>query len=120
MLVHKETPPADPTRVNLDHETEIRYWCAHFKVGPELLRASVLAVGPHVNDVAQRLKERFEDKVGKLVTMDGGFFLTFSIPMDHAELRSALSEAGGRLIWSKPIGDGVQVKFNPLVGSSDS
>ena len=55
MLVDKA--PADLSRVNLDDALEVRYWCARLNVGPEELRASVLAVGPHVDDVQRRLKE---------------------------------------------------------------
>jgi hypothetical protein len=56
MLVDKQRAPADLTRVNLEDETEVRYWCAYLSIGPEELRACVLAVGPHVDDVKQRLK----------------------------------------------------------------
>ena len=55
MLVDKA--PADLSRVNLDDALEVRYWCARLNVGPEELRACVLAVGPHVDDVQQRLKQ---------------------------------------------------------------
>jgi hypothetical protein len=56
MLVPKTRTPNDLQRVNLDEEWEIDYWCAHFKCGPDELRASVLAVGPHVDDVDRQLK----------------------------------------------------------------
>jgi hypothetical protein len=54
MLVDKT--PADLTRVNLEDAMEVRYWCARFNIGPDELRTCVLAVGPHVDDVEQRLK----------------------------------------------------------------
>jgi hypothetical protein len=55
MLVDKA--PTDLSRVNLDDDLEVHYWCARLKVAPEELHACVLAVGPHVDDVQRRLKE---------------------------------------------------------------
>jgi hypothetical protein len=66
MLVHKAA--ADLRHVNLDDPLEVRYWCARLKVGEEVLRACVLAVGPHLDDVARRLKEAARvafDKTGE-------------------------------------------------------
>ena len=56
MLVDKDRIPSDITRVNLDEDWEIRYWCARFSVGLDELQACVLEVGPKVDDVEQRLK----------------------------------------------------------------
>jgi hypothetical protein len=68
MLVEKQRMPEDLTRVNLDEEWEIRYWCARFQLGPDELRASVLTVGPHVDDVQRHLKQAARagfDKTGE-------------------------------------------------------
>jgi hypothetical protein len=57
VLVDKEErAPQDLTRVGLDEEWEVRYWCAHFDSTEEELRACVLEVGPRVPDIEQRLR----------------------------------------------------------------
>ena len=58
MLVDKtERAPQDLTRVNLEADWEIRYWCARFDVGTDDLRACIAEVGPRVEDIEARLHE---------------------------------------------------------------
>ena len=58
MLVDKNEPaPDDLTRINLQIETHVRYWCARFTVDAAQLRACVLEVGPLTSDVEARLKK---------------------------------------------------------------
>ena len=58
MLVDKtERVPQDLTRVNLEEDWEVRYWCTRFKVGTEELLSCVAEVGPRVADVETRLHE---------------------------------------------------------------
>ena len=58
MLVDKnDRHPHDLTRVGLEEEWEVRYWCARFGVGEDQLRACVLEVGPQADDVEARLSE---------------------------------------------------------------
>jgi hypothetical protein len=47
--------PRDATRVNVNEEWELRYWCRRFGVSPEQLRAAVGKVGVMVSDVEQAL-----------------------------------------------------------------
>jgi hypothetical protein len=68
MLAAKQRIPEDLTRVNLDEEWEIQYWCARFKIGPDELRTCVLKAGPHVDDVQRHLKQAARaafDKTGE-------------------------------------------------------
>jgi hypothetical protein len=56
MLVDKtDRKPHDMTRVGLDEQWEVQYWCSHFNVDEAGLRACVLQVGSHVDDVTQHL-----------------------------------------------------------------
>jgi hypothetical protein len=58
MLVDKnDRAPRDLTRVGVEEDWEVRYWCARFSVSAEELRACVLEVGPRTEDVERRLKE---------------------------------------------------------------
>jgi len=58
MLVDKtERVPQDLTRVNLEEDWEVRYWCTRFNVGTEKLRSCVAEVGPAFTDVEARLHE---------------------------------------------------------------
>jgi hypothetical protein len=57
MMADKGRIPSDLTRVGLNEEWEVRYWCARFGVGVDELRVCVTEVGPHVDDVERRLKE---------------------------------------------------------------
>ena len=58
MLVDKtERAPQDLTRVNLEEDWEIRYWCARFDVESDALRACIAEVGPRVQDIEARLRE---------------------------------------------------------------
>ena len=61
MLVDKEDrKPHDMTRVGLDEQWEVDYWCNRFNVGEDELRTCVLQVGPDVDRVTQHLTR--EDK----------------------------------------------------------
>jgi hypothetical protein len=58
MLVDKTLrAPEDLTRVGLENDWEIQYWCARFDIGAEQLRACVAEVGPRVEDVESRLRQ---------------------------------------------------------------
>ncbi|MGZ5092296.1 MAG: DUF3606 domain-containing protein [Burkholderiales bacterium] len=58
MLIDKnDRAPHDLTRVGLDEEWQVRYWCTRFGVGADELRACVLQVGPVVENVEKQLKE---------------------------------------------------------------
>ena len=58
MLANKvERAPQDLTRVGLDSEGEVRFWCARFAVTPDELRACVLEVGPRTADIETRLRQ---------------------------------------------------------------
>jgi uncharacterized protein DUF3606 len=68
MLVDKERLPRDLSQVGLTDEWEVRYWCTRFSVGADELRACVMEVGPHVDNVERRLKEAARmafDKTGE-------------------------------------------------------
>jgi hypothetical protein len=57
MLVDKnDRAPHDLTRVGVEEDWEVRYWCARFSVSPDELRACVLEVGPRTEDVERRLQ----------------------------------------------------------------
>lgn len=59
MLVDKnDRKPHDLTRVGLDEEWEVKYWCSQFSVDEGELRACVLAVGPEVEKVTQHLTHK--------------------------------------------------------------
>ncbi|MES2564892.1 MAG: DUF3606 domain-containing protein [Pseudomonadota bacterium] len=56
MLVDKtDRKPHDMTRVGLEEQWEVDYWCSRFNVGEADLRTCVLKVGPRVDDVTQHL-----------------------------------------------------------------
>jgi hypothetical protein len=48
--------PDDTTRVGLEHDWEVRYWCARYSVTEQELRACVMEVGPRAEDVELKLK----------------------------------------------------------------
>ena len=45
------SPPADPTRINLNSAVEVNYWCQTLNCTETRLRNAVLAVGSLVADV---------------------------------------------------------------------
>jgi hypothetical protein len=45
------------TRVGLDEDWEVRYWCTVYGVSDEHLRACVKQVGPSAVDVERHLRE---------------------------------------------------------------
>jgi hypothetical protein len=47
--------PIERTRVNLEEARELRYWCKHFEVTQEKLRAAERAVGPFLEDIERHL-----------------------------------------------------------------
>jgi hypothetical protein len=49
--------PEDATRIGLDTEWEVSFWCAHFSVTPVELRMCVEQVGPRTEDVEARLRD---------------------------------------------------------------
>lgn len=58
MLVDKnQRTPADLTRVSVEEEWEVQYWCARFSANAEEIRACVLRVGPRADDVEKQLKK---------------------------------------------------------------
>ena len=57
MLANKTMrTPVDLTRVGVDEEWQVRFWCARFSVTPDELRACVLEVGQRTEDVEKRLR----------------------------------------------------------------
>jgi hypothetical protein len=57
MLVDRELrAPQDTSYVSLDEEWEVRYWCQHFGVGEDALRACVAEVGPSAEDIDRKLR----------------------------------------------------------------
>ena len=57
--------PQDLTRVGLEEEWEVRYWCNRFNSSEAALRACVAEVGPRTQDVEARVlhsaKEMFKN-----------------------------------------------------------
>lgn len=51
----KERGPQDRSRIDVNEEWELRYWCEKFKCTPEELRVAVDAVGVSVEDVKSYL-----------------------------------------------------------------
>jgi hypothetical protein len=49
--------PQDPSRVSLEEEWEVTYWCERYSVNGEELRACVAKVGPLAQDVERYLRE---------------------------------------------------------------
>jgi hypothetical protein len=49
--------PNDATRVDTNHEDEVRYWCERFRCSPDQLREAVSAVGQDVDSVRQHLSQ---------------------------------------------------------------
>lgn len=48
--------PQDLTRVGLNEEWEVEYWCTRFQTTGDELRACVARVGPSVQDIERDLK----------------------------------------------------------------
>jgi hypothetical protein len=58
VLVDKEERvPQDLTAVGLDEEWELRYWCTRFGTTEAELRECVIAVGPRVEHIEERLRK---------------------------------------------------------------
>lgn len=51
--------PADMSRVNLNADLEVRYWCRHFSVTPDRLRDAVEKVGGATRDVGKELEQSY-------------------------------------------------------------
>lgn len=47
--------PEDPTKINVNQQWEINYWCEKFGVSETRLRQAVSAVGPMVSAVKKYL-----------------------------------------------------------------
>ena len=56
MLVDKDRSPADPARVTLAEEWEVRWWCDRFGCTEVALRRAVDEAGPSAADVERKLK----------------------------------------------------------------
>jgi hypothetical protein len=48
--------PDDTTRVGLERDWEVRYWCARYSVTEQELRSCVTEVGPRAEDVERKLQ----------------------------------------------------------------
>jgi hypothetical protein len=48
--------PDDTTRVGLERDWEVRYWCARYSVTEQQLRSCVTEVGPRAEDVERKLE----------------------------------------------------------------
>jgi hypothetical protein len=58
MLVDKDQrTPQDLSRIGLDEEWEVTYWCSRYSVSGEELRACVAQVGPRTLDVEEYLRK---------------------------------------------------------------
>ena len=58
VLVDKNArTPQDLTRVGLDEDWEVQYWCERYSVTGEQLRACVAKVGPNTTDVERWLHD---------------------------------------------------------------
>lgn len=55
--LRKDFTPPDPTRVNLEADLEVRYWCRHFSVTPDRLRDAVEKTGGAARDVGLELQQ---------------------------------------------------------------
>lgn len=53
----KERGPQDRTRIDVNEEWELRYWCAKFNCTPDELREAVDAIGVSVSDVELYLEK---------------------------------------------------------------
>jgi hypothetical protein len=51
----KQSIPADPLRVDLTEDDEVRYWTEHFGVTEGQLRAAAATIGVRVEDLAAEL-----------------------------------------------------------------
>ena len=57
MLVNKDLSPADPRRVNLAEEWEVRWWCDKFGCTEVALRRAYDTVGPNAAEVERKLRD---------------------------------------------------------------
>jgi hypothetical protein len=57
MLVDKDRTPTDTTRIDLDEDWEVRWWCDRFSCTEVELRNAVRKVGPSTEDVELELKK---------------------------------------------------------------
>ena len=57
MLQGTPRAPADPNRVNLAEEWEVRYWCDHFGCTEIALRRAVDDVGDSTSAIEGKLKK---------------------------------------------------------------
>lgn len=55
--LRKDFSPPDPTHVNLEADLEVRYWCRHFGVTPDLLRDAVEKTDGTTRDVGLQLQQ---------------------------------------------------------------
>jgi Protein of unknown function (DUF3606) len=46
----------DDSRINIEQDYEVSYWCEKLDVSPDQLRSAVAKVGPLVKDVREQLK----------------------------------------------------------------
>ena len=54
--------PPDASRVGLDDEVELKYWCTRYGISDTDLRACVAEVGPRAQDVEAYLKRHGRGK----------------------------------------------------------
>ena len=52
----KRTGRLDDSRINIEQEYEVRYWCEKLSTSPEQLRGAVAKVGPVVKHVREHLE----------------------------------------------------------------
>ncbi len=50
--------PEDSSKININQDWEVYYWCKKFGVDPKILKKAVHAVGPMVSDVVKWFKQR--------------------------------------------------------------
>lgn len=53
----KRRVPEDPTKININQQWELDYWCEKLHCSEQMLRKAVRTVGPMVKDVKEWLKQ---------------------------------------------------------------
>ena len=55
MTEHRKHVPADLTRIDIEDDGAVRYWCREFRITPDTLRDAVAKVGALTDDVRAEL-----------------------------------------------------------------
>lgn len=57
MTAIQMTPPRNESHVDLSHDDDVVWWCAHFSVTSDRLRETVEKVGPSADEIRKHLHE---------------------------------------------------------------